>query len=55
MCDEPLRQEDFEVFVHYGKATLGVQQLELASLKRLARLVEPKLPEDVSFERAWNV
>jgi hypothetical protein len=52
MNDEPL-QHDLEVFGHYGRAMAAVQQFELP-MTLLARLINPDLPEDVPYERAWR-
>ena len=48
---EPLEVGD--VFAMYGTAMFVVQTFEYA-LKQLTGLLEPELPEDVSFEKAWR-
>ena len=48
---EPLELGD--VFAMYGTAMFVVQTFEYA-LKQLTGLLEPELPKDVSFEKAWR-
>lgn len=42
-----------DVFAMYGTAMFAVQTFEYA-LKQLTGLLEPELPKDVSFEKAWR-
>jgi hypothetical protein len=53
MSVEPLTQEEFDFLAYYGRTMASVQEFEFAMV-RLARLMLPKLSEDVPFEPAWN-
>jgi len=52
VVDDRTAYEDWKVFAKYGWAMYGVQLWEL-SLKQLVQLVQPDLPDDASFEKAW--
>src|SRR3712207_3449541 len=53
MSVEPLTQEEFDFLAYYGRTMASVQEFEFAMV-RLARLMLPKLSDDVPFEPAWN-